>query len=331
MVATRIMNTQRLENIVCGLFVVLMMAGCWKSETEVIDDANSINPWGDARYITIDEPNKKYADPAKLLTWNGTEFSVYGSEGSWRFAKQATGLLSFLDSERLIVSYPENGPDDRRYLYVELENDELRVFAIDPDKLGIEKREYGGYDAIEINSLAALRQSIDRVLDKDAFAHDATIVYVAETINSTQASQHRLLIEQYKRQVAEEKAAKEKEDRERSARIAADKARRDKVEAEARASAQRPRAGRPRKIDLLDIGDGVYVQGFVSDELAYIVRIDKYDNTVKVRRASDGTTRWVRVNDIITREESRANDFARTIAGGAILICLFSPESCQNN
>lgn len=88
--------------------------------------------------------------------------------------------------------------------------------------------------------------------------------------------------------------------------------------------------GKLSKIDSLDIGDGVYVQGFLSDELATVVRIDKSDNTVKVRRAEDGTTAWVNVSRIITREEAAVNDVGRAAVGAAVIWCLFSPESCQN-
>lgn len=87
-------------------------------------------------------------------------------------------------------------------------------------------------------------------------------------------------------------------------------------------------ATRYSKIDYLNVGDGVYVQGILSDELVYIVRIDKSDNTVKVRRRSDGTTTWVKANKIITREQSTVNDVGRTVVVAAALYCLFSPKEC---
>lgn len=88
--------------------------------------------------------------------------------------------------------------------------------------------------------------------------------------------------------------------------------------------------GKLSKIDSLDIGDGVYVQDFLSDELAIIVRIDKSTNTVKVRRNEDGTTKWVNVSQIITREEAQMNDVGRAVFGATVIWCLFSPESCKN-
>jgi len=75
-------------------------------------------------------------------------------------------------------------------------------------------------------------------------------------------------------------------------------------------------------LDLLDVGDGVYVQGFFSDELAMIVRINRANGTVKVRRSKDGTTKWVHHSKVISREQSTANDVVRTIGGGAIIYCL---------
>ncbi|WP_192811506.1 DUF1036 domain-containing protein [Idiomarina xiamenensis] len=83
------------------------------------------------------------------------------------------------------------------------------------------------------------------------------------------------------------------------------------------------------KIDRLDIGDGVYIQGAFSDELAYIVRINKTDNTVKVRHAEDGTARWVGIEQIITRDQAQQNSAQRSVVGGAIIFCLFAPEQCK--
>lgn len=81
------------------------------------------------------------------------------------------------------------------------------------------------------------------------------------------------------------------------------------------------------KIDGLDIGDGVYVQGFFSDELAAVVRIDKENNSVKVRRAEDGTTKWVSIDEVITREEAQMRDVGRA---SYIVACLFElVEDCK--
>jgi hypothetical protein len=84
------------------------------------------------------------------------------------------------------------------------------------------------------------------------------------------------------------------------------------------------------KLDGLDIGDGVYVQGFFSDELVYIVRIDKEKNSVKVRQSQDGYTKWVSGDDIISKEASTVNDAARVGVGIGIMVCLFNPEACQD-
>ena len=82
-------------------------------------------------------------------------------------------------------------------------------------------------------------------------------------------------------------------------------------------------------INHLDIGDGVYVQGLFSDEMVYVVRIDKSDNTVKVRRASDGTTHWVYANHIIYRNQAIANDIGRAAITVGIVYCLMVPEDCK--
>lgn len=87
--------------------------------------------------------------------------------------------------------------------------------------------------------------------------------------------------------------------------------------------------GRPSKIHRLDVGDGVYVRGVLSDELAFIARIDVENDQVKVRRSRDGTTVWVRADDIITREESQMNDAGRGIIALGVLVCGLSPDSCK--
>lgn len=89
----------------------------------------------------------------------------------------------------------------------------------------------------------------------------------------------------------------------------------------------RPRP--PNGIDALDIGDGVYVQGFFSDELVQIVRIDRASGQVKVRRATDNTTKWVNYSRLISREQNTTNNIGRTVTTGVVIYCLFSPDSCK--
>lgn len=101
------------------------------------------------------------------------------------------------------------------------------------------------------------------------------------------------------------------------------------VERGARSFTQNLTGGKLSKIDSLDVGDRVYVQGFVEDELATIVRIEKSNETVKVQRSGDGTTKWVKVSQIITREEAQMNDVGRAAVGATLIFCLFSPESCK--
>ncbi len=87
--------------------------------------------------------------------------------------------------------------------------------------------------------------------------------------------------------------------------------------------------GTPSKMASLAVGDGVYVRGFLSDELGYIAGLDAANNRVKVRRAEDGTTIWVDESRVITREESRLNDVGRVVGGAALLYCLFNPDECK--
>ena len=89
-------------------------------------------------------------------------------------------------------------------------------------------------------------------------------------------------------------------------------------------------AAPPSGIDALDVGDIVYVQGFFSDELAQIVRLDKPSGRVKVRLQADGTTKWVPHTEVLTRDQSTEKMIERGVVGGAILYCILNPEACQN-
>ncbi len=82
-------------------------------------------------------------------------------------------------------------------------------------------------------------------------------------------------------------------------------------------------------VEQLDVGDGVYVQGYINDELAYVTRIDIANNRVRVRRASDGTASWIEANRIITREQHQSNDALRVLGVVGAIVCGASPESCQ--
>lgn len=83
------------------------------------------------------------------------------------------------------------------------------------------------------------------------------------------------------------------------------------------------------KLAELDIGEGVYVQGYFSDELAYIMRIDHQNQRVKVQRPSDGTAIWVGADKIISREESTVNDVGRAAVAIGVFYCIFNPEDCK--
>lgn len=111
--------------------------------------------------------------------------------------------------------------------------------------------------------------------------------------------------------------------------IAKDRAEQASSDAKNAAKASRPPAPTPSLTSKLDVGDGVYVQGFFSDELAIIVRIDHQNQKVKVRRSRDGTTKWVAARDVLTREQSTINDIGRGAVTIGIIACFFSPESCK--
>lgn len=83
------------------------------------------------------------------------------------------------------------------------------------------------------------------------------------------------------------------------------------------------------KLADLDVGEGVYVQGFFSDELVYVMRIDYQNERVKVQRAVDGTAKWVSAGSIISREESSINDVGRAAVTIGVFYCLFNPDACK--
>lgn len=80
----------------------------------------------------------------------------------------------------------------------------------------------------------------------------------------------------------------------------------------------------------LDLGDGVYLQGFLSDELVYVRRIDIRNNRVKIWRRNDGTTKWIGPSKLISREASTINDVGRTAIGIGIAVCILNPGACKN-
>ena len=85
------------------------------------------------------------------------------------------------------------------------------------------------------------------------------------------------------------------------------------------------------KISDLDVGDVMYLQGIVSDELVMVIRIDARNNRVKVRRKNDMTTLWVHPSRLISREKSTANDFTRGVVFVGALVCALAPHKCKAN
>jgi len=96
----------------------------------------------------------------------------------------------------------------------------------------------------------------------------------------------------------------------------------------------KPPASMDQQVVTLDgyaVGDGVYLQGWLSDETGMIQAIDETNRTVKVLRYSDGTSSWVSIENIISRDQATANDLARTAGVGLVLLCIFNPEACSKN
>jgi uncharacterized membrane protein len=87
--------------------------------------------------------------------------------------------------------------------------------------------------------------------------------------------------------------------------------------------------GKQGKVESLDIGENVYVQGIFSDELATVMRIDRVNNRVKVRRSTDGTAVWLNSSQILSREQSVTNDLQRGAIGVALVVCILDPSACQ--
>lgn len=90
-----------------------------------------------------------------------------------------------------------------------------------------------------------------------------------------------------------------------------------------------PPAATPPTVKGFSVGDGVYVQGFLSDKPSIIQEIDQANRRVKVRRYDDGVSEWVGFDSIISRNESTVNDVARTGAFIGVMVCAFSPETCK--
>ncbi len=77
------------------------------------------------------------------------------------------------------------------------------------------------------------------------------------------------------------------------------------------------------------VGDGVFVQGFLSDSPSIIQEIDEANGRVKVMRYEDGITEWVSSNRIISRGQSTVNNVGRTVGTIGVIVCMVSPETCK--
>lgn len=86
--------------------------------------------------------------------------------------------------------------------------------------------------------------------------------------------------------------------------------------------------GTPDPLDDLEEGDGVYVQGWLADEMSIVMRIDRAARRVKVRRSEDLTTIWVPADRIITREQSQVNEVGRAATVLTVGFCLLFPDKC---
>ncbi|SEH94998.1 hypothetical protein [Paracoccus alkenifer] len=91
-----------------------------------------------------------------------------------------------------------------------------------------------------------------------------------------------------------------------------------------------PPAALPPTVRGLSVGDGVHVQGVLSDSPSIIQEIDQAGGRVKVRRMSDGVSEWVSADRLISRDESTLNDVARAGTVIGVFACLINPELCSN-
>ncbi len=83
-------------------------------------------------------------------------------------------------------------------------------------------------------------------------------------------------------------------------------------------------------IDYLNVGEGVYVEGFFSDELVYITAIDKATNRVRVRRADDSVVEWVHASRLITEDAARENAMQRGEVAAGLIIAAINEFSGQS-
>jgi hypothetical protein len=79
----------------------------------------------------------------------------------------------------------------------------------------------------------------------------------------------------------------------------------------------------------IDVGDGLYLSKAFENELVYVVRVDYNQRMVKVRH-QNGYTEWVDSSRLLSYEDSYAEDAATVVVGGILLLCLMSPDTCEN-
>lgn len=84
----------------------------------------------------------------------------------------------------------------------------------------------------------------------------------------------------------------------------------------------------------IDPGDVYYINDWGADNRRVMVVRKLGNNMVKVRDATTGEATSVRASELLTRSQLNAeeteNAVVGTAVGVAIMVCMLSPETCQN-
>ncbi len=171
---------------------MLFLQGCWTSEDQLIDTEESVNPWGDARFVIATPTDVDSNSPGFLLRWTGTQFRSSDGDGDEyvRFTPLKTGLSKYFStSEYVMTRSTKNGYGG---FFVIVKDDSLQLQV--PDNAL-----KSDWFSQSVTSLGELRDQIRLGKEHAAFDTKSLDLFV-EIVNSTRAAQHQLVIEEYRRQ-----------------------------------------------------------------------------------------------------------------------------------
>lgn len=238
------------------------------------------------------------ADGNQLLTLTVTAEGARAKHQNGGSSPLSASVLEVLGSDRLpdksFVAFDEGAKSEtgQKFHYYPFLFNETNIWWLRPSS------------EVEIRTLAELARHISTGIDKNRFIN----------FQMVPESQEKIVISFF--------------DQQRAERQQQTQARNDAA-ARTPPAAQPVQPRQPVQVNGFTIGDGVYVEGFLSDETALIQDIDPQGRRVKVFRYSDGVSEWVSADRIISRGQSTANDLGRTAVGVAAFVCLFSPETCK--